>query len=36
MHAHLTLITTYGLAKNQYADLLVQQQVTMDAFFEES
>jgi uncharacterized protein len=30
----LTMITTYGTAKNQYANLLVQNDVTMDDLFE--
>jgi len=30
----LTMITTYGTAKNKYANLLMQNEVTMDALFE--
>ena len=31
---HLILITTYGLAKNSYADTLVQNELTMDVLFD--
>ena len=31
---HLILITTYGLAKNNYSDTLVQNELTMDTLFE--
>jgi uncharacterized protein len=31
----LTLITSYGVTRNQYANLLVQNEVTMDALFDQ-
>lgn len=31
---HLTFITTYGISRNQYSDMLVNNQVTMDDLFE--
>ncbi len=31
---HLTFVSTYGLHRNQYSDMLVHNEVTMDAFFE--
>ncbi|MFN3998746.1 AAA family ATPase [Algoriphagus sp.] len=31
---HLTFVSTYGLHRNQYSDMLVNNEVTMDAFFE--
>jgi hypothetical protein len=32
---HLVFVSTYGLHRNSYSDLLVQSEVTMDALFEE-
>ena len=29
----LTMITTYGVEKNKYASLLVQNEITLDDFF---
>lgn len=31
---HLTFISTYGLHRNQYSDMLIHNEVTMDALFE--
>ncbi len=31
---HLVIVSTYGLKRNSYSDLLVQNEVTMDALFE--
>jgi uncharacterized protein len=31
---HLILITTYGVAKNNYSDTMVQHELTMDVLFE--
>lgn len=32
---HFTFVSTYGLHRNSYSDMLVQSEVTMDALFEE-
>ena len=32
---HFAFVSTYGLHRNQYSDMLVQSEVTMDALFEE-